>query len=178
MRRTIISYFVIATLFSGCAYDGVIVEKRFRPLPFPDSLGLDAMYNFHLRDSAGQIHSQMVTADVFASYGVGDYFNDLQSLPSHEGKEIKGFRPTPLEMNEGPHQPVRVMQSKPPASHEPKIAGKARHHTQHSSKTAKARHRIERTSKIAKTRHHTKKRAKVAGKHRRAHHLKTVASTN
>jgi hypothetical protein len=114
MRRVILSYFLIAVLFSGCAYEGVIVEKRFRPLPFPDSLGVDAMYNFQLRDSVGQIHSQMVTAEVFASYRVGDHFNDLQLPPSREDKEMKGFAPAPGEISDGPYQPVRVMQFQPP----------------------------------------------------------------
>ena len=50
------------------------------------------MYNFQLRDTTGQVHSQMVTADVFGSYRKGDYFNDLQSPPAHDDKELEGFR--------------------------------------------------------------------------------------
>ena len=114
MRRNIVSCLALAALFSSCAYEGVVVEKRFRPVPFSDSLGVDAMYNFHLRDNAGQVHSQMVTADIFASYATGDYFNDLQPPPEHGDKELEGFRPAPREMNEGPYQPVRVMQIRPP----------------------------------------------------------------
>jgi hypothetical protein len=114
MRRNTLTCFAVFALFSGCAYQGVVVEKRFRPVPFSASLGLDAMYNFQLRDNAGQIHSQMVTPDVFASYRVADYFNDLQAPLSHDDKELEGFRLPPREMGEGPYQPVRVMQMRAP----------------------------------------------------------------
>jgi hypothetical protein len=163
MRRALLSHFLVATLLSSCAYEGVIVEKRFRPLPFPDSLGVDAIYNFQLRDSVGQIHSQMVTADVFANYRVGDYFNDLQTPPSHGDKQMKGFRPTPLEMNEGPYQPVRVMQIQPQSSNQTVKA------------TTRVHHHTKRTSKITKSKQHAKKHAKTARKHRKPHR-KTLAS--
>jgi hypothetical protein len=78
------------TLLSSCAYQGVVVEKHSRPLPFPASLGLDGMFSFQLRDRAGELHSQMVTDYVFASYRVGDYFDDLQPPPAQTGK---GFHP-------------------------------------------------------------------------------------
>jgi hypothetical protein len=180
MRPLIIaSCLVAAALLSNCAFDGVIVEKRFRPLPFVDSLGLDAIYNFQLRDSTGQIHSQMVTADVFASYQMGDYFNDLQLPPAHEGKEMKGFRPTPVEMNEGPYQPVRVMQlqEQPAAKRTAKIAARTHQSSKSKLKTAKAHQRSKHASKIAKSKHHTRKNTKLARKHR-PHHRATVASAN
>ena len=44
------------------------------------------MYSFKLRNHAGEVHSQMVTAYVFYNYRVGDYFNDLQPLPVQPGK--------------------------------------------------------------------------------------------
>lgn len=114
MRRNLVIYLAAAAFFSGCAYQGTVVEKRFRPLPFPNSLGLDAMYNFQLRDSTHQIHSQMVTPGVFANYRVGDFFNDMQSAPAHDDKELEGFRLPPPELREGPYQPVRVMQMRTP----------------------------------------------------------------
>lgn len=114
MRRNTLTCFAVFALFSGCAYQGVVVEKRFRPVPFSASLGLDAIYNFQLRDNAGQIHSQMVTPDVFASYRVADYFNDMQAPPAQDDKELEGFRLPPQEMGEGPYQPVRVMQMRAP----------------------------------------------------------------
>jgi hypothetical protein len=114
MRRNIFIYLAVLALVSSCAYQGTIVEKRFRPLPFSASLGVDAMYNFQLRDSTQQIHSQMVTPDVFASYRAGDYFDDLQAPPARDDKELEGFRLPPGEMGEGPYQPVRVMQMRAP----------------------------------------------------------------
>ncbi len=179
MSRLIVILFVAAALIiSGCAFNGVVVEKRFRPLPFPDSLGIDGIYNFQIRDSAGQVYSQMVTSEVFASYRVGDYFNDLQSPPSREGKEMNGFRPTPREMNEGPYQPVRVMQISPSAKHSAKVAStKLRHHQSRASTVAKSHHRAKHSSKIATHRHHAKKSAAVAKKHRARHHTR-IASAN
>ncbi|MDP9254423.1 MAG: hypothetical protein M3O66_05735 [Verrucomicrobiota bacterium] len=110
MRSTIIVYLAAVALLSGCAFQGVIVEKRFRPLPFPDSLGVDGMYNFQLRDRAGQIHSQMVTPEVFSLYEVGDYFDDLQPPPSTGGKDLKAVRPAPVEWDQLPYQPVKTTQ--------------------------------------------------------------------
>lgn len=178
MPRLIFALFTVATfVFSGCAYNGVVVAKRFRPLPFPDSLGIDGIYNFQLRDSAGQIYSQMVNADVFASYRVGDYFNDLQSPPSREGKEMQGFRPTPQEMNEGPYQPVRVMQTFPPTKKTTRVAAvTVRHRKKNSATIAKSHHRTKHSTKIAKHRHHTKKTATVAKKHRARHHTRIASN--
>ncbi len=130
MRRNIVFYLAVVALLSGCAYQGTIVEKRFRPVPFSASLGVDAMYDFRLRDSAAQIHSQMVTPDVFASYRTGDYFNDLQPPPAHEDKELEGFRPAPEEMNEGPYQPVRVMQIRSPQRVASKVAVQTNGHAE------------------------------------------------
>jgi hypothetical protein len=70
-----------ALFFAGCAYEGTVVRKEYRPLPFSYSLGIDGIYKFELRDRAGRIHSQLVTPLVFANYEIGDYFNDLQPLP-------------------------------------------------------------------------------------------------
>ena len=112
-QRIIVIFLLAAALLSSCAYQGVITEKRFRPLPFYESLGVDAIYNFQLRDNAGAIHSQMVTPEVFASYRAGDFFNDLQPPPVQEGKEMPSFRAAPPELNHQPYQPVRVMQLEP-----------------------------------------------------------------
>ena len=170
MRCNIIICLAVAAFLSGCAYQGVIAEKRFRPIPFSDSLGLDAMYNFQLRDTTGQVHSQMVTPDVFATYRVGDYFNDLQPPPAQGEKELQGFRPSRREIDEGPYQPVRVMLIQPlqkkPA---PKIAAHSPRHVHKTVKTASLHHRSKHTPRIA---HHKKKRAKVASKPR-THHRKT-----
>lgn len=62
--RSLTIYLVCGLLLSSCAYKGTVVRKEFRPLPFIDSLGLEGIYNFALRDRDGRIHSQMATADV------------------------------------------------------------------------------------------------------------------
>jgi hypothetical protein len=164
MRFNILIYFLASAFLSSCAYEGVIAEKRFRPIPFPDSLGVDAMYNFQLRDTTGQVHSQMVTPDVFANYRVGDYFNDLQPPPSQGEKELEGFRPTRREIDEGPYQPVRVMLIQKKTSS--KIAAHSAQHVHNAAKTATLRHHSKHTPKLA---HHKKKRAKVATKPRTSH---------
>ena len=69
---------ISALFFAGCARQGVIVQKESRPSPFYHSLGIEGSYAFMLRDSAGTLHRQMVTPDVYERYAEGDYFNDLQ----------------------------------------------------------------------------------------------------
>jgi hypothetical protein len=49
------------------------------PIPVPNPqfwAENNGMYSFILRDQQGNVHSQMVTAEVFARCQVGDYFND------------------------------------------------------------------------------------------------------
>lgn len=75
-RITPVAASLFALLLGSCAYEGAIVQKEFRPLPFTDSLGVDGIYTFKLRDRDGYVHSQMVTADVFARYALGSYFKD------------------------------------------------------------------------------------------------------
>jgi hypothetical protein len=74
-------FLCIAPLLIACAYQGTIVEKAGRPLPFAYSLGIDASYKFALRDRLGRVRWQLVPADVFNSYRVGDYFDDANLVP-------------------------------------------------------------------------------------------------
>jgi hypothetical protein len=97
---------LLASHAFGCAYEGTIVEKPSRPIPDASMIGTEGvhsfvfrgptgtsrlpvgvpnptfwresngMYSFLLRDRSGHVHSQMVTAEVFARCQVGDYFND------------------------------------------------------------------------------------------------------
>ena len=90
----------------GCAYEGTIVEKRSWPRPDASMIGTEGVYSFVfrgptgtsrlpitvpnpqfwtetsgsykflLRNQQGNVHSQLVTAEVFARCQVGDYFND------------------------------------------------------------------------------------------------------
>ncbi|HEX3817253.1 MAG TPA: hypothetical protein VHW03_03075 [Chthoniobacterales bacterium] len=103
-----------ALLCAGCAYEGTIVHKEFRILPFSESLGIDAIYKFELRDRAGQLHWQMVTPEVFTSYSQGDYFNDLQIPASPLETPPPGTtlprvpRRGPTEIRQIPYQPIRT----------------------------------------------------------------------
>ena len=90
----------------GCAFEGTIVEKRSWLRPDTSMIGTEGVYSFVfrgptgtsrppigvpkpqfwtessgsykflLRDQRGNMHSQLVTAEVFARCQVGDYFND------------------------------------------------------------------------------------------------------
>lgn len=107
MRPNLLTLSLVALLLSGCAFEGTIVDKRSRQLPDSSMIGTEGihsfvfrgptgtsrlpvgvpnpnfwtesngMYSFVLRDRQGNVHSQMVTAEVFARCQVGDYFNDL-----------------------------------------------------------------------------------------------------
>ena len=106
MPSNLLTSFFVAMLLSGCAFEGTVVEKRSRQLPDSSMIGTEGvysfafrgptgtsrppitvpnpqlwtesngMYSFLLRDQQGNVHSQMVTAEVFARCRVGDYFND------------------------------------------------------------------------------------------------------
>jgi hypothetical protein len=166
--RTILICFVTAVLFSGCAYEGVVVEKRFRPVPFTESLGIDAIYNFQLRDGAGQVHSQMVTPEVFASYRVGESFNDLQPPPVQSGKDFR----TPVSPNEPQLQEPTVplgpdpMRTRKPIDrpYHPVRTTSVHHSHKHEGKTARTaakKHRHHHSSKLA-TKHHKRRRSSNA----------------
>lgn len=94
MRFYPIVSLLLALFLTSCANEGVIVRKDSGPLPFYESLGMDGSYKFVLRDSAGSLHRQLVTPDIFERYAVGDIFNDLQrgsgtSRQSSDFKETK-----------------------------------------------------------------------------------------
>ena len=115
MRFFLFIVLLAVLIFPGCAYQGKVVRKEFRALPFSESLGVDAIYTFQLRDRAGEIHSQMVTPEVFANYEVGDYFDDLQAAPAHDYRPAAPLPPAleplpgrrPLEYYETPYRPLR-----------------------------------------------------------------------
>jgi hypothetical protein len=166
MRFAIITYVAIAALFSGCAYEGVIVDKQFRPAPFIASMGIDGIYKFQLRDSSGQIHSQMVTPDVFASYVVGDYFNDLQPPPERDPKDPKSApAPPPVEMNQLPYQPVKTTR----ASDRVKGAVKSVQAQRHPSRVRQtARNRTAKTTGFANAKRRTTSATKTVNAQHRA----------
>jgi hypothetical protein len=108
MPFSLLASFLVAMLLAGCALEGVVVEKRSLPLPDASMIGTEGAYSFSfrgptgtsrppitvpapqlwtqtngiytflLRDQPGSMHSQMVTAEVFARSRVGDSFNDRQ----------------------------------------------------------------------------------------------------
>lgn len=162
--RVLLIYLIAISLLSGCAYEGVVVDKRTRPLPFPESLGVDGMYTFKLRNHAGEVHSQMVTAYVFSGYRVGDYFNDLQPSPSQPGKEMRApmYRATP-ELQEPPV----------PIGPEPMRSRKPNDQPYHPVRTTSIHHSSKHGTKIAKatTKKHHRHVSKVAVARRKAHRL-------
>lgn len=124
MRSNPLALSLVAVMLSGCAFEGTIVEKRSRPLPDASLMGTEGvnsfvfrgptgtsrppipvpnpqfwtetngMYSFLLRDRQGNVHSQMVTADVFARYREGDYFNDCQpAVQTPDSKDSKNVEP-------------------------------------------------------------------------------------
>lgn len=105
LTSVVISLLLAARTF-GCAFEGTIVEKRSWLRPDASMIGTEGVYSFVfrgptgtsrlpitvptpqfwtqssgsykflLRDQQGTVHSQLVTAEVFARCQVGDYFND------------------------------------------------------------------------------------------------------
>lgn len=108
MRFTLVICLLAAIIYSGCAYQGTVVRKEFHPLPFYESLGLEGIYRFDLRDRSGQIHSQMVNATVFANFEVGDYFDDLQPAPPHS---YRSGAPIPSVMAWPARQPLQYYET-------------------------------------------------------------------
>lgn len=105
MRTNILLALCLAFAVTGCARRGVLVDKRLKPSPFAYSAGVDGIYTFLLRDERGRVHSQMVPAEVFARYDVGDYFDDRQPAParqesgySKDTSDSKDVRPVSTSM--------------------------------------------------------------------------------
>ena len=158
MRSNLLASFLSLMLLSGCAFEGTIVDKRSRQLPDSSMIGTEGvhsfvfrgptgtsrspinapnpqfwtesngMYSFLLRDQQGNVHSQMVTAEVFARCRVGDYFNDRG--PACSPSDAKDSKATVAVIHRQRHH--RVAQAS--RSHR-KVAMNRRHH---SNKTRKA----------------------------------------
>jgi hypothetical protein len=158
MRSKLLASFLIAMLLAGCAFEGAVVEKRSRQLPDSSMIGTEGvysfafrgptgtsrppitvpipqfwtqangMYTFLLRDQQGNVHSQMVTAEVFARYRVGDYFNDRQ--PSRETDDSKDSTTVEPVIHHRRHHPMAQTRR----THR-KVA---MHHRYHSTKSRKA----------------------------------------
>jgi hypothetical protein len=118
----------------GCAFEGTIVEKYSRLRPDASMIGTEGVhsfvfrgptgtsrppigvpnpqfwtqssgsYKFILRDQQGHVHSQMVTAEVFARCRVGDYFNDRG--PACAPSEAKDSKATVAVIQQRRHNRV------------------------------------------------------------------------
>ena len=132
MRPTFLVYLALAAFLTGCAVEGVVVEKNSRPLPFFDSVGMDGVYKLKLRDSQGNISSQMVTPEVFAQYPSRRLFQRSAGRPAiacSNGRHPRGE--TPLS---GQPVPADAKQRHAPA--EPRNESLARPKTKHCRTTA------------------------------------------
>ena len=90
--RSYLSLLFSAAFVSGCAYEGVVVQKDLQPRPMYLSHGIENKYTFILQDKSGVRRRQMVTPDVFERYAIGQYFNDQETGPSgaiDDGKSMK-----------------------------------------------------------------------------------------
>jgi hypothetical protein len=141
----------------GCAFEGTIVEKRSRLRPDASMIGTEGVYSFVfrgptgtsrlpitvpnpqfwmetsgsykflLRDQQGNVHSQLVTAEVFARCRVGDYFNDRG--PACAPPDAKDSKATVAVIHQRRHP--RMAQAR--RSHR-KVAMHRRHHSVKSRK--------------------------------------------
>ncbi len=169
MRSNLLTSFLVAMLLTGCGFECNIVEKRSRQLPDSSMIGTEGvysfafrgptgtsrppitvptpqfwtetngMYTFLLRDQQGNVRSQMVTAEVFARYRVGDYFNDRQ--PPREPSDSKESKTVAAVIHHRQHH--RMAQAR--RTHR-KVALHRRHHFTKSRKaiTLRASHALSR----------------------------------
>lgn len=137
----------------GCAYEGTIVEKPSWPRPDASMIGTEGVYSFVfrgptgtsrlpigvpiptfwtetsgsykflLRDRQGNVHSQLVTAEVFARCRVGDYFNDRG--PACAPSDAKDSKATVAVIHRQRHHRVAAQVRR---SHR-KLAMHRRHHS-------------------------------------------------
>lgn len=125
MRLSVLILLLCAFFLTSCANEGVIVQKDSRPHPFYDSIGVEGVFTFTLRDRAGAMHRQMVTPDVFERYAIGEYFNDLQGEPSHgDAKDVRAvatpvrpvYRPDTITRGPAPTRAVAAKSAKTPST--------------------------------------------------------------
>jgi len=95
VRGVMLCCFASALILSACSYEGRIVRKEFAPSPFYSALGLRGLYRFEVRCRDGQIRRQVVSADVFANYRLGEYFSDRAPSGSSPAPPAEGPHATP-----------------------------------------------------------------------------------
>jgi len=156
----------------GCAFEGTIVEKRSWLRPDASMIGTEGVYSFVfrgptgtsrlpitvpnpqfwtetsgsykflLRDRQGHVHSQLVTAEVFARCQVGDYFNDRG--PACAPSDAKDSKATVAVIHRQRHH--RMAQAR--RSHR-KVAMHRRHHSNKSRKAITLRAPAPRSSRLS-----------------------------
>ncbi|MFN2476354.1 MAG: hypothetical protein ABR526_08450 [Chthoniobacterales bacterium] len=167
MHLRLAALIIAGALLGSCAYQGVVVDKSARDLPFSETVGAAGSFAFMLKDSTGAVHRQLVTPEVYASYNVGDFFSDLQPAPTQHGNVaedkvvLTASRETPQR-----HTAVAKMQppkataklaSKKKAKSISKVAGSSSAKKSHKShRSVAAKHRTHKKSDVAKAKHHTK----------------------
>lgn len=136
MRFRLLLSPLCALLLGSCAYQGTIVQKDATPSPFDLSYGVDNSYAFLLRDSTGATRRQIVTADVYNEYAVGEYFNDLQPRRASDGKSFDGKTVMTAMMSKvttrrtvakrTPAQKAKIAKAKPAKKSDVKVAKQSR----------------------------------------------------
>ena len=124
MRFTLIFPILATALLTSCANQGTIVEKRARANPFAYSAGVDGTFSFLLRDQQGNVHSQMVTPEVYEHYQLGDYFDDQQSASAATSRSGFNKDVAPADDNKA---------VKPVVHRRHTSASKRKHHVAHRS---------------------------------------------
>ncbi len=170
--RLIVSLLLLGALFlTSCANQGVIVQKESRPHPFYESVGIENVYTFMLRDDAGAIHRQMVTPEVFERYAIGDRFNDELPTPAvNDNSEPKAVQ---VAMHRPTFAVGRMAQATKPATRRPVAVAKSR--TSSKSKLAQksthngprkiAAHNSPKKTSRTKLAKHSRSRAKPIATH-------------
>ena len=151
----------------GCAFEGTIVEKHSRLRPDTSMIGTEGVYSFVfrgptgtsrppvgvptpqfwaetsgsykflLRDQQGNVHSQLVTPEVFARCQVGDYFNDRG--PACARPDAKDSKATVAVIQQRRHQVAQTRRSHPKVAQVRRSHRKlATHRRHHSTKSRKA----------------------------------------
>lgn len=146
-----VALILAAALLGSCAYQGVVVERNVRELPFSETVGMPGSFTFLLRDSAGAVHRQMVTPEVFANYEVGDVFNDTQPAPVHH--QMMGDKQMLTASRDLSEHTRRVASHSPTAQHKKVVShSKTKSRKSHRAIASHKRnsHRVHKKTEVAK----------------------------
>ncbi|MDQ6625620.1 MAG: hypothetical protein M3Y69_05695 [Verrucomicrobiota bacterium] len=167
MHLRVAALLTLCALLGSCAYQGVVVDKSARELPFSETVGAPGSFAFMLRDSTGAVHRQLVTPEVFASYNVGDFFSDLQPAPTQHGNAPEDKVVLTASRTRLRQQSAITTVHAPKAT--AKLAAKARAKSgskvastsstkknRKSHRSVATKHRTHKKVDVAKTKHHTK----------------------